>query len=429
MLSIWYDRLRRYRALAIAAFSLGLVFESASRLGLPLTAPTHALVVLAGGDNAFLTSAMVGTFLIAMMLRPTRRELEGSLVSSAVISTLLVVARMAAGHAPKVLDALGVALGVCGLGILLVRVLRSRGPERRHHEISFLGTSILPAFVTLTEPFLEVTAHLHPLTHDGMVYAADGNLGVQPSFLLGRVLMSHQALGTGFEIVYAILPIALASIIGLHLRANTDVDVLGQYVVAGWVAFVLYHAVPVAGPVYAFQDQWPWTEPASATVGYGLMKVKWIARNCVPSMHTTWALFVFWHARTFSRPIRWSAAAFLVLTLIATLGLGFHYVMDLVVALPFAVALHVAFLPSAPLVPGRKFGIVAAAGFITLSWLVLLRYAVPWLLAWPAIHAVLVFATIGSSIGLFRIAVPGLQRAPAPRAITDMPPLTADSSQ
>src|SRR5207237_6690467 len=58
----------------------------------------------------------------------------------------------------------------------------------------------------------------------------------------------------------------------------------------------------------------------------------------VPSMHVTWALLMWWNSHRLWTRI-WSGA-FLVFTILATLGLGQHYGVDLVVAVPFAFALQ-----------------------------------------------------------------------------------------
>jgi membrane-associated phospholipid phosphatase len=63
-----------------------------------------------------------------------------------------------------------------------------------------------------------------------------------------------------------------------------------------------------------------------------------VPRNAVPSLHSAWALLIWWSLRYSKNWMRGLATVFLALTLLATLGLGEHYPIDLVVALPFAVA-------------------------------------------------------------------------------------------
>ena len=81
---------------------------------------------------------------------------------------------------------------------------------------------------------------------------------------------------------------------------------------AGVLGSLLYLLCPAVGPVWAQTPGAP--------------------RNCMPSMHLTWALLLFCYSPRWLRPF---AAIFALLTALATLGLGEHYVLALVAALPF----------------------------------------------------------------------------------------------
>jgi PAP2 superfamily len=59
-----------------------------------------------------------------------------------------------------------------------------------------------------------------------------------------------------------------------------------------------------------------------------------LARNAIPSLHSAWALLIWWSTRYCRAWTRLVATVFLALTPLATLGLGEHYLIDLVVALP-----------------------------------------------------------------------------------------------
>lgn len=61
------------------------------------------------------------------------------------------------------------------------------------------------------------------------------------------------------------------------------------------------------------------------------------ARDCMPSMHLTWALLLWMNSRGRIRPV---FAVFAGLTAVATLATGEHYLPDLVVAVPWAWALN-----------------------------------------------------------------------------------------
>ncbi len=85
------------------------------------------------------------------------------------------------------------------------------------------------------------------------------------------------------------------------------------------------------------------------------------------------------------------ATAFLGLTLLATLGLGEHYLIDLVVAVPFAVAAMAGCV--------KQYRRAAAAGALVSAWLVYLRFgllvfSLSPLGAWMAVLATLAISVI-----------------------------------
>ena len=119
------------------------------------------------------------------------------------------------------------------------------------------------------------------------------------------------------------------------------------------------------------------------------------ARNCMPSLHTAWALLVCWNSRPFGRWVKTLAASFLALTLAATLGLGEHYLVDLVVAVPFALCIQAACAP--PLEPRQRerlWAIAIGAG-LTAAWIAALdREAFVFGIA-PAVSWALIAGTVG----------------------------------
>lgn len=81
---------------------------------------------------------------------------------------------------------------------------------------------------------------------------------------------------------------------------------------AGLLAVPCYLLFPAVGPVHVGDPHAP--------------------RNCMPSLHLTWALLLWVNSRGW---IRWAALAFALIIALATLATGEHYVLDLVMALPF----------------------------------------------------------------------------------------------
>jgi hypothetical protein len=59
----------------------------------------------------------------------------------------------------------------------------------------------------------------------------------------------------------------------------------------------------------------------------------------MPSLHVTWAFVLAWHAARTGILAGLFGFVFLVLTILATLALGEHYLIDLVLAAPLATAI------------------------------------------------------------------------------------------
>ncbi|WP_170931138.1 phosphatase PAP2 family protein, partial [Pseudomonas sp. SID14000] len=65
-------------------------------------------------------------------------------------------------------------------------------------------------------------------------------------------------------------------------------------------------------------------------------------RNCMPSLHTAWATAIFIHSRKGPRILRFAGAFWLIATLCATLGFGYHYGVDLLAGVVFAFTIEAA---------------------------------------------------------------------------------------
>ena len=103
------------------------------------------------------------------------------------------------------------------------------------------------------------------------------------------------------------------------------------------LAFPIFLMFPAVGPI--------WVGTASP-------------RNSVPSLHFAWALIAWWYS---PRWLRWPLFVFAMLTGAATLVLGEHYLIDLVVALPFTATVCVLARLSARIVAKRSETILTAS--------------------------------------------------------------------
>jgi membrane-associated phospholipid phosphatase len=104
----------------------------------------------------------------------------------------------------------------------------------------------------------------------------------------------------------------------------------------------LYALCPGAGPVYLFRDHYPYPDslPIPLLNPHPTFLPAGLILNTTPSGHVTWALLLFWFTYKYCRRrVAGFFAAMVGLTIVATLGLGEHYVIDLILAVPFAAAI------------------------------------------------------------------------------------------
>jgi PAP2 superfamily len=160
----------------------------------------------------------------------------------------------------------------------------------------------LPAAAAISTIALFVTIVFSPRAIDASL-----NLGV------GRYLMNwaslHPDCNKLFFIVYDSLPLAMAAGIALSDHPRR---VAWALLTVGIIALPLYIAFPATGPRWVSHPQAP--------------------RNCMPSLHFTWAIMLAYYS---TRRLRPAFILFAALTAIATLTTGEHYLVDLIAAIPF----------------------------------------------------------------------------------------------
>jgi hypothetical protein len=110
-------------------------------------------------------------------------------------------------------------------------------------------------------------------------------------------------------------------------------------------------------------------------------------------------VLLWWNSRGLPRALRAALIFYLFLTVIATLGSGQHYLVDLVVSLPFALAVQSVASNSLPNKSRRIAAMVYGLGF-TMAWLLLVRFGVSWALKSPVIPWTLIVATTSVTLWL-----------------------------
>lgn len=285
----------------------------------------------------------------------------------------------------KALSAFG-GLGL--LGLLIAAFVGDAEARGRTREV--LATALLlPAFVVLSDFLLPLTTRFHPRTHDAFLYAFERSLGLMPCVWLSQAFAQLPALAGLCRVVYMTLPLAFVALLVLQPKvpAGERLSPILGFVGVGAAGYVIYHLYPVVGPKDFFGAAFPNALPP---VGAVLARADRVVdtqalRNCVPSLHTAWALTAFWYARPLTRAWRVAFGAVLGLTVLATLGLGYHYFGDVVVAVPFTLAVLTACerreVRGSPVAVGTFWACAA----VVVAWLLLFRFGAGLCLVSPAI--------------------------------------------
>jgi hypothetical protein len=261
--------------------------------------------------------------------------------------------------------------GVSGLLMLAWRAWRESGAERQRVLAVLLPACLVLGSIPLIFFFLLLTIRLRPYTYDAIAYAADGTLGTQLSFAVGRLFAAAPVLATISLLVYCTLPIAFMVLLVLHVRGQGPpvYDLLPGFLCVAVCGFLTYLIFPITGPLFVFGDSFPNSPPATAAVLAGPLEVPEVPRNCMPSLHTAWALLLWWHSRGLRWELRIAAAFWLGFTILATLGFGAHYAFDVIVAFPSTLACRAACMKSP-----RRWWTVAWGFLLTATWLILLGH-------------------------------------------------------
>ncbi len=152
------------------------------------------------------------------------------------------------------------------------------------------------------------------------------------------------------------------------------VDLLAACALAAMLT-VLYLVTPACGPRQVFGALFPHAIPATDFAVYMRDLDPKLLRNAMPSLHTVWVLLA-WICAHYHQPARLPArivAVFAILTLLATMGTGEHYFVDLVVAVPLALFTYALACFALPL-RTRFLAIIAGISLATL-WLLALCFA------------------------------------------------------
>jgi hypothetical protein len=349
--------------------------------------------------SIFLSLTLASCAAVFLSVRPLREVPQ--LVCVALF--LLGLQHFVLKNPPRPLPALAL-LGLGSLLLLAVRRLWSAGKEEQ-----LLHDSVVPPLLFVLLGYfgstpLAIIDRLHPRTLDLYLCSFDQSLGLQLSLIVGRVVLPSPLLTRTALVGYCVLPIAIMFAYGQLLPRQRSLAMAAflASIVAAPAAFVSYNLIPACGPVYLLGSRFPLAPLPTAQLTHWPLEAVSVSgpRNAFPSLHLGWALLLWWYAERLSLPAKIILAVFLAGTVFATLGLGEHYFVDLVVAFPFALTIQAACALNVPLSNKRRSAPLVAGLVLMLGWVVLLKWGLPLVWINPTIPWLLVVATIGLTLFL-----------------------------
>lgn len=345
--------------------------------------------------------------------RPPRREITIAGAGGVLLAGIFLALRPHETARP-VSDMVYLLIGTFALSVVVALVARvRRAPDQRPLALTLVAAfALVLIYDAFVVSLLGFTAALHPRTYDAIAFNLDATLGFDPAILISRIVHGWPPLLTVVTAVYDYLPYAFAVVYGLQLARpeRAPVSLLLAYTVSGAIAIFLYHACPIAGPRYAFGDNffasWPGT-PANELLG-----VPPAPRNGMPSMHFAWALLMWMHASFIGRVAGALFAVLAGLMFLATLGLGQHYLVDLAASPPAIVAMQALCATGLGWASRERLRALTIGGLLTLAWILAVRYGIALFEAVPGLAWGAIAATVVASVWLYLPLARALKTAP-----------------
>ncbi|WP_308190760.1 phosphatase PAP2 family protein [Streptomyces sp. HPF1205] len=377
---------------------------AARHYGLPGPITTQAREVVFAPKSGFLLYASLGLTMVVL----TWRQRFAALGAAVAIDAAFLLVRW--GFHAKLAFGNG-ALWVI-LGCAVIAVTRRTGRERA---LLLKGVGLGLLLVTgrkTGDTWLLITSKSRPNVLDPYAATADHALG-DPSWLVGRIVRAGGPVGAHvLDYVYIQLAVAAVVVAMYQLRNVADErrfprhHLVRTFLVIGLIGPAVYMIFPTVGPVFAYgadgghwamANLWPDTPPPIGAP-HSMPFDDITPRNCMPSLHTAWATAIFIHSRKGPRILRFAGAFWLVATLTATLGFGYHYGVDLVAGAVFALTIETALRSFDRGWDPRGIRLTAYGATVFVALLVSYRFLPEQMADHPWLFGPLLLAAMGSVI-------------------------------
>lgn len=376
--------------------------------------------------NVFFAFTLAGFALIYLRVRPR----WGDALCLPCVAGLLAWVDIGILHFGFSAYGLLALLGLASIAAIALRAVWGKGEEQGRLGLAFLF-AVLSAGSNAVAGFAHTwTARFTPKVLDLYLYCFDASLRVQFAFLMGRAYETWRWFRDPGMFAYIAFPVSIAVVFGGQLVRDRKMvlSAMTAFLLTGPVGVIFYTICPALGPAYLFTSRYPWNPLTMDQASRLVLESLAIPglRNSMPSLHIAWVLLAWWYAKGLSIWERLIAMCFLVFTAFATLGSGEHYLIDLIVACPFALFIYALSVFHLPWTNRSRISAAVAGLGLTVAWIEVLRFNVKmfWLspfLPWLACIGTLV-AVVYLRRPLANAGVAPVSRVPVTTAVGNLLP-------
>ncbi|QEU89956.1 phosphatase PAP2 family protein [Streptomyces kanamyceticus] len=416
----------------VVALGFIVALEIAARhYGMPGPITNQAREVIFAPKSGPLLYASMGLMMVVL----TWRERFIAIGAAVGIDVVFFLVRWAVDA--KMMFGNGALLVI--LACAVIAVTRRTGNERMLL-LKGVGLGLLLVAGRKTgDTWLLITSKTRPQVLDQYVATADHALG-NPSWVAGRIVNATGTVGAHvLDWVYIQLAVAAVAVAVYQLR-NVAKDrrfprhhLVRTFLVIGLLGPGIYMIFPVVGPIFAYggdggqwavANLWPDTAPP-LNLPQHMPFNEITPRNCMPSLHTAWATAIFIHSRRGPRVLRYGGVFWLIATLGATLGFGYHYGADIVAGVVFTLTIESALRAYDRGWERSNVQLVAHGAVVFTALLVSYRYLPTEMADYPWLFGPLIILSMVSVIyGYMRLnrvwepkAVPAMKPEPQPELV------------
>ena len=305
-------------------------------------------------------------------------------------------------------------LGIASLSIIIYRSFFLLDEQTNKNKELLIGTVCIFLMSLIIQPSLQLTTVLHPNTFDLSAYKFDLSLGFNLSSQLAILFQEFTLLAKLSIFCYLVSPISISILYGLHVAKPNESpsNTLTPFFISIFCGFILYHLVPVTGPNYVFFGTFPTNMlsleglEAAGMNGFSIVgtdvtqttpegeniAIHLVARNAFPSLHFGWALIALLISLRFAFWVKTLFGVLLIFIILATLGQGEHYLVDLIASIPFVLFV---FALCGNFTNQKKQYISLFLGFtLTIFWCLYIRNGFNYFTSIPGLSWMLVISTL-----------------------------------